>query len=235
MVPLVPSACPAAQPVPGMHSTFWAQCSIPTSPDPTHLARDELPLYEQLPSRRRRAEWIAGRRAARAALRGLGAPPLSILRTQAGAPRLVGRGACNLDIAITHGHHRAAAVAGRLGPEPGYLGIDWVDPNDAARIRRIAARVLSAEERAFCEDQDRRLQIAWGAREAVAKATRTGMFRFALSGVHIEGIDREAGTVTIDLPGSEVRFLETETGAIVVFARVSRTARRMAQSAATGP
>ncbi|MEL6184295.1 MAG: 4'-phosphopantetheinyl transferase superfamily protein [Myxococcota bacterium] len=219
---------PLAAPVPGFPGAAWAVTEI-VDRSPDFLSRSERTLFDTLQAPKRRREWLAGRAAARSALRALGGGAASVLRTDEGAPRLEGPGAERLEVAITHGRNHAAAVAAPLtGPFP-HLGIDWVDAEDRVRLLRIAKRVLSPQERAQSEADPVALQVAWGAREAVAKATRTGMFAFALHGVRVTALDAAGGTAELDLEGSLSRFWVRPEGSVIVVAAVSGVTRARAQ------
>lgn len=226
---------PLAHPVPGFSGAFWASVPLPEAVETGVLTPTERDLFETFDNEKRRREWLGGRIAARAALRAVGAGACSVLRAENGAPQLVGRGADGVEVAITHGRARAAAVATPTDARLPHLGIDWVDREDAARIRRLTERVLSKEEQALCGGRDVRLQLAWGAREAVAKASRTGMFLFALSRVHLTSIDEDRGVAEVDVPGVRLGFRKTAEGALVVIAGMSGSARAAIQAQVVKP
>lgn len=223
---------PLAQPVPGHPGASWAVLPIPETPNLERLTTAERALFEQLSTDKRRREWWAGRAAARSALRAVGAGACSVLRHESGAPRLEGPGAERVSIAITHGKGFAAAIAAPLEGSHPHVGIDWVDASDAARIGKVAHRVLDATEQALCGDAPMALMLAWGAREATAKAAQTGMFVHALTGVHLRAIDPEAGTAQVDDPGVRIGFWPRDDGALVVCARMSVEARQLARERA---
>lgn len=234
------SQVPVASPVPDLPGAFWAVVPLPEVPDPSPLTPAERTLFESFHTDRRRSEWLAGRLAARSALRAVGGGACSILRGPEGGPRLEGPGHEGVEVAITHGEGQAAAIATRKDAPWPFVGIDWVDARDAARIRRIAGRVLSPAEKALAEDRDLALQLAWGAREAVAKATRTGMFVYALAHVCLVAFDEQTGIAEVstlgpseargeDPAGVRVRFRALEGGPLVVVAGVSSAARTEAR------
>lgn len=218
--------------VPGLPDASWAVAPILGRPDPSFLTEKEHRLYAGFEAERRRREWLAGRRAAHAALEALGIKGASVLRNEAGAP--VVEDTEGVEIALTHGHGHAAAIACATADTVWpCVGIDWVDARDVDRIRRIAPRVLTDEERALCRDRGLGLQLAWGAREAIAKATRTGMFMYALSGVKLVGFD-DHGQAEVNVEGAVVRYLPAPDGGLVVVAGITRAARVMAQGVAHG-
>ena len=55
--------------------------------------------------------------------------------------------------------------------------------------------------------------MCWGAREAVAKATRTGMFVFALSGVWV--VDFHGDRVEVNLPEAATRNVVVKEGPVI--------------------
>lgn len=222
-----------AEPAPGMPGAHWSRVAIEDLIDPSFLTREERALFDTLTTDKRRREWLAGRRAARAVLRAVGAGACSVLRNDEGAPRVVGPGGEAVDLAITHGQGQAAALACRRdGPFP-HVGIDWVDARDLPRLKRVVGRITDPTEKALCEGSNLALQVAWGAREAITKATRTGMFMFALSRVHLVGIAPD-GRAKVDLEGAEVGYLKNPDGSVVVLARVSAACRAAANAVARG-
>lgn len=224
---------PLAEPLPDLPGAFWCLLDFEQVPGTDFLTPAERRLHDLLGTESRRLEWRAGRGAARSVTRALGAGACSVLRGPEGAPRLEGPGATDVEVAITHGHAHAAAVgATTRGPYP-HLGIDWVDARDVARIRRIAHRVLKPDEAELCANRDDALKVAWGAREALTKATRTGMFAFGLSKIWLTAIDLPAGTASVNLDGAVVRFAPAADGALVVFASITADARAQAQAEAS--
>jgi 4'-phosphopantetheinyl transferase EntD len=222
---------PLAEPAPGLPGAFFAAVPLAPEVDPTLLTPQERSLFEQLPGAgHRRREWAAGRLAGRAALRASGAGAASILRDDNGAPRLVGPHADEVHLAITHGKRLAAAIATRRdGPWP-TVGIDLVDAEDQARIERIAERFLKPCEHGLIAAEARAAMIVWGAREAVAKATRTGMFLFALSAVWVESIETETGRISVNVPGMHLGYTALADGGVLVFAGASPVALAHAAS-----
>lgn len=132
---------------------------------------------------------------------------------------------------VTLAHDRKAAVAAGYSKAGPQIGIDLVDEDDAGRIHRIQDRVLSPAERVLASGEPRAFLLAWGTREAVAKATRTGMFAYALERVHVLHIDWAKKTLETNLPGVTVAFEAIQGSYVVIAAVESRTveeARRIA-------
>lgn len=133
------------------------------------------------------------------ALSALGHAALSILADPRGAPRLEGASAAGVHIALAHGRRVAAAFASQTGARFVCVGVDVVDPEDAARIGRLEARVLTENERALAAGDPEIRLLAWGAREAVAKATSTGMFAFAMRAIAINRVDRAQKRIEVEV------------------------------------
>jgi len=68
------------------------------------------------------------------------------------------------------------------------------------------------------------LRLIWGTREAIAKATHTGMFIFGLTKAHATGIDRGSRRISTNRPGIEVVWREMEGGELLVIAGASDAA-----------
>ncbi len=200
---------------------------------PEALHAREQPLFAALEATdARRREWFAGRRAARAALTALGYEDIATLRRDNGAPNLAGHGADQLHVAITHGKRLAAAVAAHAAGRWPHVGIDVVDAEDLARVRAVAKRVMKPDELARATADPLHARLAWGAREAVAKATNTGMFVFALSKCWTLAIDTEDRAVQVNLDGIQVVYEPLDDGGVLVLAGASPAAYEAAQAAA---
>jgi 4'-phosphopantetheinyl transferase EntD len=131
---------------------------------------------------KRLIEHVAGRVAARAAVRALcGERAFDIVRDDDGAPHVTG---VDVQISISHGRRSAVAVCARDRA----IGIDLCDYDDAARVRRVAARFLCAEENALPRD-DAQWCALWALKEAAAKALRKGLFDGGLRASRIAVID----------------------------------------------
>lgn len=224
---------------------MWAAEAIGPAP-PTDAEWDLLRPAEaeygrSLRGDKRRREWFAGRRAARAVLVALSAPDAALLPDDEGAPVLHDadpQRVAHLGVSLSHGG-RWAVCAGRLRtPGTPHLGIDLVDDDDAPRAARVLERHLSPAERALLDQADgdadraRAAALMWGAREAVAKATRTGMFAFALLDVHLTALDLAAGRLEVDYPGCHLGFARELSGATLIRAQVTPPAAQAARAAA---
>lgn len=194
-------------------------------PDPAQLTELERPLFLGLGPPRRRLEWWAGRVAAHAALAQVGAPELSVLRREDGAPRLVGPGADDYAVAITHGRRHAAALAARRDAPFPFVGLDLVDAEDEPRIARLAPRVFRAEERALFADDPLGNRLGWGSKEAIAKATQTGMFVFALGRAQLVALS----PLTSNLSGVVLDHQVLPDGGLLVVAGATAPAKAEAQ------
>jgi 4'-phosphopantetheinyl transferase EntD len=147
---------------------------------------DALPAVERELAERlglgphRRAEFCAGRRAARAALAALGYTDACIGRDDDGAPVALG---LEVAVSISHGRRWAVAAAGRVAR----LGVDLCELARAPNVRRVSARFLAAEERALpASDAD--WAALWALKEAAAKALRLGLFGGGLAGSRVAAL-----------------------------------------------
>lgn len=146
--------------------------------DPAHwLTAPELALYHALKSPKRRAEWLAGRLAAKrlvGEMFGLG--PLAFAVGREGvAPCLLGPALPPLTLSLSHSHGLGAATLSDVGRE-GSAGID------AQHIRPVrdglGGRVLTAGERGQiaarfgAEDDPAGMLLFWALKEAAIKARR---------------------------------------------------------------
>jgi 4'-phosphopantetheinyl transferase EntD len=136
-----------------------------------------------------------------------------------------------MSVAISHGLRDAAAIAATIdGPWP-HVGIDLLDPEDGPRLERLSTRVFSPEERALLGGEPLRRMLGWGAKEAVAKATSTGMFAFALDRVRVVAIDEAQGRARTNLDGVEILF-EPHGDGLLVLAGVTGARRDAARAEA---
>jgi 4'-phosphopantetheinyl transferase EntD len=194
---------------------------IVAHPDPAVLSDAERALFVTLGTERRRCEWWCGRVVARAALEELGARALSVVADDRGAPKIVGPSADSFFVSIAHGRRVAAAIAAASSAPYPFVGVDIVDPEDRPRLERLEGRVLTEDERLLArEDPDLRI-LAWAAREAVAKATSTGMFAFALKRIAVRNIDHATRVIDLGLPDVRGVF-EPLDGGFIVLAGCSR-------------
>jgi 4'-phosphopantetheinyl transferase EntD len=190
--------------------------------DPARLTPDERALFDQIPADRekRRREWWSGRIAAHQALLQCGLHARSVLRDPEGRPITEGA-----QVAISHGATLAAAAASL----DRHVGIDVVDPEDQTRLERIAARVLIGPERELVTSHPQDgLRLVWAAREAIAKATHTGMFVFALTRVHLTAIEEDR--LRSNREGIELAWQTLPGGELLVVAAASDGAVAAARS-----
>lgn len=221
-------ASTGAAPLPGAQLAWQP---LVGEPDPTQLTEAERSIFVALGPERRRLEWWAGRMAAQAALAACGAVGLSVLRSESGAPNLVGPGAERYSVAITHGRRQAAAIAVRKDAPYPFVGLDLVDPEDEARIQKISPRVFRESERALFAADPRGPRLGWAAKEAIAKATQTGMFVFALTRAWLVDLEPlRANLEEVVLHGQAL-----EDGSLLVVAGASAEAWAAARSVAGIP
>lgn len=131
----------------------------------------------------RRAEWRAGRLAARAALGALLGPAaegLVVAREDDGAPVVVG---ADVAVSISHGRRWAVAAAGRVAR----IGIDLCEVGRAPNVERIAQRFLHAEERALPRSAAD-WALLWALKEAAAKVLRRGLFDGGLAASRVASL-----------------------------------------------
>lgn len=181
------------------------------------LSDVERSLVASFGAARRRAEFVAGRRAARGALEALGVSAVAIARAPDGAPHVVG---ADVVLSITHGARSAYAAATRRGR----LGIDLTDHADAPRIGRIARR-------AFPRDEERALALAdaasacraWALKEALAKALGIGMLeQGGVERIHLLAI--EPPTLVVDgvAPDLDVWCEDVDDGVLALATSLRR-------------
>lgn len=199
-------------------------------PEALGLHPEELAVLRRLRAERRRQEWVAGRLAARDALARWG-PGGPVLPDAEGAPRVQDDPA--LQVSLSHGQRRALAIAWRDSSQR--TGIDLVDEPAGDRVKRVMARWAKPEEQALLDAGPAWAPgLMWGAREAVAKASRTGMFAFALTEVWVTKLIGDR--VELNWQDVEVRFLH-RAGELWVAARMPRAlaeeARRRAEGTAS--
>ncbi len=196
----------------------------PLGPLPARLElhEAELEVLRRLQAERRRREWYAGRLAAKDAIARWGRQG-PILPDDEGAPWV--QDDPELQVSLSHSPRRAVAVAWR-DPDR-RTGIDLVHAPDGVRVRRVMTRWAKPEEQALLRDGPAWAPgLMWGVREAVAKASRTGMFAFALTEVWVtrlagDRVDSNWGEV-------EVRFA-ARAGELWVAVRMPAALARMAR------
>lgn len=176
------------------------------------LSALERALVASFGAARRRAEFVAGRRAARRALLAIGVVPTAIARADDGAPMV--HASTEVVLSISHGERVAFAASCHRGP----LGIDLTDRRDAARIRRVARRAFPREaERTLALADDQSACRAWALKEAVAKALRIGMLE--QSGVErIELLDLTTLRILVDgaPPSLSLSVEDVEDGVLAI-------------------
>ena len=141
---------------------------------------------------KRRAEWLAGRAAAKRACLELFDPPpspatLECVRGPGGALRVVVAGATVHDLSVTIAH--TGGVAGAVAARQAAAGFDIepLAPLDPALVRRAFSETERADVAtapSAAEGQQRALRL-WTAKEAVLKALRVGL-RWAPAWVEVE-------------------------------------------------
>ena len=130
---------------------------------------------------RRRQEHVAGQVAARIALEALVGDGAAVIgRDRDGAPEVRDGSAL---VSISHGRRFAVAVAGHVRA----LGIDLCEHEQAARVRRVAERFISADENALAEPDA--WATLWALKEAAAKALRRGLLEGGLRASCLASLD----------------------------------------------
>ncbi len=148
------------------------------SQNPAHwLTEPELAVHDGWPSPKRRAEWLAGRLAAKRLVRDtFGVVPLTFaIGREGAAPCVLGAAVPPLTLSLSHSHGLGAATLSDSQHE-GSAGID------AQRIRPVhhglCARVLTSGERRQitdrfgAEDDPAGMLLFWALKEAAIKARR---------------------------------------------------------------
>ncbi len=169
------------------------------------LAPPEWEIWRALPSPRRRADWLAGRLAAKCLLRaarGL-SPRACVIGSDGVAPLVREAGTQGLNLSLSHSHGLGAASWADTERE-GWVGLD------AQRIRpvhgKLAARALSETEQAQLaaweqsEDDLAGVLLFWTLKEAAIKARRQRWTR-ALRELEVTLDAAQAGTATVTVMG----------------------------------
>jgi acyl transferase domain-containing protein/phosphopantetheinyl transferase (holo-ACP synthase) len=147
-----------------------------------YLTAREWGAYRDLPERRKE-DWLAGRVAAKDAVRLLlwerGRGPLWPIEVEIptgadGAPEVLAPGGLDLRVSISHKHGRAVAMVAE-GVDPG-VDLETVE----ARAPELERAAFTERERAWLsqrpeEERDGWSARLWAAKEAAAKRRRTGM------------------------------------------------------------
>jgi phosphopantetheine--protein transferase-like protein len=154
------------------------------------LSSPEIETYRTL-NPRRQIEWLAGRIAAKDAVRSVvwerGAEAvfpieIEIVDEPSGRPTVVTKRASDLAVSIAHKRGIAVALLGRDGRAPG-IDVERVEPRDAAFERtafadeeRALLDAVSAGDPRGSELRQEWIARFWAAKEALSKARGTGLF-----------------------------------------------------------
>jgi phosphopantetheinyl transferase len=155
------------------------------------LGPAEAAILAEMPWPLRRAEWLAGRRVAKALLRaalGLAPDQVEVLPAASGAPRVHVRGRLDGSLTVSVSHTRRWAVAALArGP----VGVDACDDADGARLPRIASRVLSFGEAEACgaHTSPGHQAAVWALKEAVLKLSEGGVFDPGARSVRVASLE----------------------------------------------
>lgn len=164
--------------------------AVPLEGDAAPLGPRELALLDDMPWPRRRAEWLAGRRAGKQVLHaafGWAPQRVEILPLESGAPKvwLDGVPCDEVVLSLTHTRTWAAAAVARTR-----VGIDLCDDADGPRLSRIAERVLSEGEAeasgAFTSPQHG--AAVWALKEASLKLSIGGVFDPGARAIYVESL-----------------------------------------------
>jgi len=162
------------------------------------LGPGERALLAQMPWPQRRAEWLAGRRAAKRLLaRAFGFEPqrTEVLPLESGAPCVHVDGVPRTDLVLNLSHTKGWAVAAAAQDR---VGVDVCDDVDGVRIARIARRVFSPGEAETCGAfQSRETQAAvWALKEAGLKLFIGGIFDPGARAIRVEALEPPRVTAT---------------------------------------
>lgn len=179
------------------------------------LGPGERALLAQMPWPQRRAEWLAGRRAAKRLLsQAFGFEPArtEVLPLESGAPRVHVDGVPRTDLVMNLSHTKGWAVAAAAKDR---VGVDVCDDVDGVRIARIARRVFSEGEAERCGAfQSRETQAAvWALKEAGLKLFIGGIFDPGARAIRVEALEPPRVTAT---PPMRVVLLRLPDAAVAV-------------------
>lgn len=179
----------------------WAEPREPGEVSVVLGAREQVVLAD-MPWPLRRAEWLAGRRAAKALLHaalGLGPEQVEILPFESGAPGLYVDGVLTERWVLSLSHTRRWVVA---AVAEGRVGIDACDDADGPRLPRIGERVFSPGEAEGCgaHRSSAHQAAVWALKEAGLKLRIGGVFDPGAKSVRVTSLDPAAVTV----PGAPV-------------------------------
>ena len=175
----------------------WVDAQNPTD----WLMPDERAVWKSWPSPKRRAEWLAGRLAVKRLLQEMyDTNPVTCRVAREGVAPVVW-GECPSGLSLSLSHSGGLGAASLCRSEEGTVGVD------VQRIRPVhgglAARVLSAEERAQAEGQADGLLLLWALKEAAIKARRLPWGR-ALRDLEVRLM--EPGHALIAVPGEAAQM-----------------------------
>lgn len=179
------------------------------------LGPGERALLGEMPWPHRRAEWLAGRRAAKRLLAqafGLAPERTEVLPLESGAPRVYVDGAPLPDLVLNLSHTRGWAVAAAAKDR---VGVDVCDDVDGLRIARIARRVFSAGEAEACgafESQETQAAV-WALKEAGLKLFIGGIFDPGARAIRVDSLDPPKVSAT---PAMRVALLRLPDAAVAV-------------------
>jgi phosphopantetheinyl transferase (holo-ACP synthase) len=179
------------------------------------LGPGETKLLSEMPWPHRRAEWLAGRRAAKRLLaRAFDLPPerTEVLPLESGAPRVYVDGLPRAELVLNLSHTKGWAVAAAAKDR---VGIDVCDDADGLRIARIARRVFSEGEAEQCGAfQSAQTQAAvWALKEAGLKLFIGGIFDPGARAIRVESLEPPRVTST---PPMRVVLLRLPDAAVAV-------------------
>ncbi|HET7339805.1 MAG TPA: 4'-phosphopantetheinyl transferase superfamily protein [Candidatus Dormibacteraeota bacterium] len=167
-----------------MRESTWVMVSATDVPADDHwLGPRERRTQDAFGFERRRADWRAGRWAAKQALVKSGAAQcgamlanLEILSAADGSPELwIGDQRADLALSISHRAGAAAALVCSGGKLAG-CDLEVVEPRPQAfAVEWFTANELAAVGRESQASRDRLVTLIWSAKESALKAVRTGL------------------------------------------------------------
>lgn len=162
------------------------------------LGERERALLGEMPWPQRRAEWLAGRRAAKRLLAqafSLAPTRVEVLPLESGAPRVHVDGVPRPELVLNLSHTKGWAVAAAASDR---VGVDVCDDVDGLRIARIARRVFSEGEAEACGAfLSRETQAAvWALKEAGLKLFIGGIFDPGARAIRVESLEPPRVTAT---------------------------------------
>lgn len=212
---------PSVHPVPGLPGARFSLVRLQQPLELGLLHPEEQRHFRTLSTDARRREWWGGRVAARSVLHTMGVGDSWVESDPRGVPTVRGADVGTHLVSISHGRRWSVAMVMPSREAVGGVGVDVVEPEDLVRLRRIERRVWTDDERARFADEGLALGVAWGAKEALAKATATGMWAFAMRHVSLVALEPERGLVEVSLPGAQLSMHRLEDETLLVFAAAS--------------